>query len=162
MVKLSSIFSREKSLFYFCMWDESDRLGYERFAGHRIEQNLFLKEEPVGKTSVWYAESEMDGFRLRLMERLKMGPDVFEDMVKTLDEQWGKLVPYIHNEKKLGHIDEFETYYQALVEWWSAMTVLFHVPDLSEVDPALQARALDRRMTSQKYTEKMNEVLVEF
>lgn len=162
MVRLSSIFSREKSLFYFCMWDESDRLGYERFAGHRIEQNLFLKEEPVGKTSVWYAEPEMEVFRLKLIERMKAKPETLEEMIKVLDEQWAKLLPYLHNEKRLLDIDEFEVYYQALVEWWSAMTVLFHMPDLSGVDSSLQARALDCRTMSEKYTEKMNEVMVEF
>lgn len=162
MVKLSTIFSREKALFYFCMWDESDRLGYERFAGHRVRHNLFLKEEPVGKTSVWYANQEMEAFYGSLVNKLATEPTTLDTMERKLDEEWMHIGPYLQNEKRMEHIDDFQTYYQHLVEWWSAMTVLFHLPERPEVEASLQLRAMQRRTTSEKYTEKMSGVMTEF
>ncbi len=57
---------------------------------------------------------------------------------------------------------EFENYYKHLVEWWSAMNTAFGIPDMEEVPEETRKMFLYYRIESEKYTEKMNKVLIKF
>ncbi|MFT7616009.1 MAG: phosphohistidine swiveling domain-containing protein, partial [Candidatus Woesearchaeota archaeon] len=52
---LVSIFSREKTLFYFTMWDDSDRIGFGDFLNKNIVHNLFHIKPESSRSHVYYS-----------------------------------------------------------------------------------------------------------
>ena len=160
---LSKIFSREKTLFYFSMWDQSDRLGWRRFLGHDVENNLFIIPPKGRKGSVWYSSRELALIEECLRKGLLRDSGLVESLRRTLDTQWEYLYPYLSDVMAPETIDEFEAYYDHLVTWWSAMNTAFGVPDMGEeIDLDIRELFLDYRASSEKYTEKMNSILLAF
>jgi phosphohistidine swiveling domain-containing protein len=161
MITLSNIYSREKTLFYFTMWNDSDRLGYERFLGYKVNNNLFIIP-PVGeKGSVWYPSEELVEID-ELLNKKFLDPSFESEIVKTLDTEWGKLTPYLKENKSIENAEELLSYYKALIEWWSAMNTVFTVPDKENAPIDFKATILEYRVESEKYTEKMNKVFVNY
>jgi len=159
---LSKIYSREKTLFYFSMWNDSDRRGWKNFLGHNVRQNLFIVPPPGEKGSVWYSSAELAIINTLLKEKLKSDPTLVRRFVKTLDANWKVISPYLLDKKKIRTVKDFNNYYEHLVDWWSAMNTAFTIPDMAEVSPALRKKFLRYREESEKYTEKMNKVMVAF
>lgn len=161
MITLSNIFSREKTLFYFTMWNDSDRLGFEHFLGHKVKNNLFIVP-PLGlKGTVWYSHEELSEIERLLQSRL-LDKDFESDIVSTLDSNWIKLKSYLVGEEKVGTADELINYYKILITWWSAMTTVFNVPDIDSAPDAFRQKIVSYRTESEKYTEQMNKIFVEF
>ncbi len=161
MTKLSNIFSREKTLFYFSMWNDSDRLGYERFLGYQVKHNLFIIPKSGEKGSVWYPQEELDEIN-RLLEAKLVDPSFESAIVTTLDSNWLLMKPYIVEEKKVKNADELQSYYKILVEWWSAMNTVFSIPDMDTAPAGFKHKILTYRTEYEKYTERMNYIFVEF
>src|SRR3989344_9131117 len=161
-VDLSKIYSREKTLFYFSMWNDSDRRGWKNFLGYDVKNNLFIVPAQGSKGSVWYSSKELADIDHRLKKQLKENPKLIDSFTKTLDSNWKKLIPYITDKKRLQSAKEFKEYYENLVDWWSAMNTAFTLPDIKELDQKIREHFLEYRAESEKYTEKMNKVLVSF
>ncbi len=159
---LSKVFSREKTLFYFSMWNDSDRRGWKNFLGHDVEHNIFLIPPPGRKGSVWYSQKELAAIDILLKQKIKDDPEIISRLTGVLDKNWKVLLPYLSDEKKLKSIEEFKKYYDHLVEWWSAMNTAFSIPDMDDMEENIRKIFLSYRVESEKYTEKMNKVLVAF
>jgi phosphohistidine swiveling domain-containing protein len=161
MITLSNIFSREKTLFYFTMWNDSDRLGYERFLGYEVKNNLFIVPHAGQKGSVWYSQNELDKIGELLQSKL-LDQNFESEIIATLDTNWDKLKPYLVEGQKITSADELLSYYEALVIWWSAMNTVFGVPDMESAPEDFKQKILSYRTESEKYTERMNKVFIEF
>ncbi len=161
MITLSNIFSREKTLFYFTMWNDSDRLGYKRFLNHEVKNNLFIVSPEGQKGSVWYSQIELQEIESLLKVKVTE-PSFQSEIIKTLDESWIQLSPYLKQEKKITNADELAQYYSLLVEWWSAMNTVFGVPDSENAPADFKKETLDRRIEAEKYSEEANKLYVEF
>ncbi len=161
MITLSNIYSREKTLFYFKMWNDSDRLGYEHFLGYVVRNNLFIIP-PIGqKGSVWYSKDDL--IKIDASLNTKISESQFEsEIVQTLDSNWIKLVPYLTQGRKIKNANELLDYYTTLVRWWSAMNTVFCVPDKDSAPADFKKKILTCRSESERYTEQMNRVFVEF
>ncbi len=161
MITLSNIFSREKTLFYFTMWNDSDRMGFLNFLGHKVKHNLFIIP-PVGqKGSVWYSHEELGEIDTEL--RAKLLDPVFESKIlETLDGNWPKLKEIFDNDEKVQTGDDLMDYYQTLIIWWSAMTTIFNVSDMDDAPADFRQKMIMYRSESEKYTERMNHVFVDF
>ncbi len=159
---LSKIFSREKTLFYFSMWNDSDRRGWGNFLGHDVKHNLFIIPPSGRKGSVWYSQKELADVDVLLRDKIKNDPNLITRLTETLDTNWKVLLLYLSDNKKLKSVEEFKKYYDHLVDWWSAMTTAFTVPDMEDVDEDVRNTFLAYRIEAEKYTEKMNKVLVAF
>lgn len=161
MITLSNIFSREKTLFYFAMWDDSDRLGYQQFLDYEVKNNLFIIPQTGRKGSVWYSQAELDKidhiFQSKLLDK-----DFESEIMITLDKNWDKIKPYLVEEKNINSVDELSDYYRALVVWWSAMNTVLGVPDNNFAPADFKQKILSYRIESEKYTERMNKVFIEF
>lgn len=160
MITLERIFAREKTLFYFSMWDDSDRLGYSRFLNYQVKNNAFIILPSGRKGSVWYDPNELKEIDRLLRQRIISDTTLVPNLKKTLEKYWVILLPYLKQEREIKDGKEFEEYYKNLVEWWSAMNTAFNVPDMEEVSQDIKNYFLERRAESERYTEQMNKVLV--
>ncbi|TSC78402.1 MAG: pyruvate, water dikinase [Parcubacteria group bacterium Gr01-1014_29] len=159
---LSKIYSREKTLFYFSMWNDSDRMGWKSFLGHDVNCNLFIVPPPGQKGSVWYVQEEFSTIDKKLKEKLKTDPAIVARLVATLEANWEKIEPYLTDKKNIQSSEEFDSYYKSLVVWWSAMNTAFGIPDMEDVGAATRETFLSWRVQSERYTEKMNKLMVSF
>ncbi len=160
MIKLSKIFSRERPLIHFSMWDESDRLGFHRFFSYKMKNNLFLKEGQ--KTSVWYDLNELDKINGKIKQKLVADKNFINKLNVVLKKYWKDIFPYVSEKKKLKTTIEAKKYYGALVKWWSAMTIIFSIPDLNNVPEILRKKALKIRIEYEKYSASTEKPLEDF
>jgi phosphoenolpyruvate synthase/pyruvate phosphate dikinase len=162
LITLSKVYSREKPLFYFSMWNDSDRKGWEEFLDYRVQNNLFVVLPPGSKGSVWYPKTEIENISQLLKTRIKDNSDFIGRITQVLDSNWKVIFPYLSDQKKLKTVSEFRKYYDHLVAWWSAMNTVFSVPDMEDVSKEVRNTFLIYRADSEKYTEKMNKILLDF
>lgn len=161
-IVLSKVFSREKTLFYFSMWNDSDRMGWKDFLNYDVKNNLFIVPPPGRKGSVWYSQNELNEIDTLLKKKMKSDKNLITKFRETLDTNWEIIFPYLSDKKRVSSVEEFEIYYRHLVRWWSAMNTAFGIPDMEEVPEEIRTTFLSYRTESEKYTEKMNKVLVAF
>lgn len=161
MTTLTNIYSREKTLFYFTMWNDSDRKGYSDYLGYTVKNNLFIIKPAGQKGSVWYDPNELIEIEQKT-KALVTDQSFIASLKKRLDEEWVILFPYINKEKVISSGEELEDYYTHLVSWWSAMNTAFGIPDMAEADETTKQLFLSYRTESEKYTEQMNKVFIQF
>lgn len=137
------------------MWNESDRIGFKKFAGHDIENSLFLRQEGTNLGSVWYSIEELDTVNKKIAERINENPNLFIEILGVLDKHWNHIEPLIAGRRKLKTIEELSTYYSHLVEWWSAMTVVFNIAENEKVDQDIKSQAFMRRVLTEKFSDTM-------
>lgn len=160
---LSCIYSRERSLLYFVMRNDSDRLGYKDFLHHDVQHNLFMIPPRGSKGSVWYSSDELDSIHHTLTDKLLNDYDSFvEGIFAKLNEKRSGLLPYLSGEKVIATSSDFAEYYNTLISRWSAMNTVFTVPDMPEVDEALKEKILTCRAEAEKFSGKMNSLMVEY
>ena len=160
---LSKFFSREKPLFYICMWNDSDRKGWLDFLGHKVKNNLFYFPGYNQRTSIWYEKTEMEEIENIVLNKIQdKESGVVSIVIKRLDSFWLKLSSYLKDEKKIENLDEFLQYYDYLVTWWSGMVVGYIVPNLEQIDVKIRNKFLEYRTQSEKATEKMSKLMTEF
>ena len=157
---LSKVFSREKPLVYFCMWDESDRLGFREFLEYDVRHNVFIVPPKGKKGTVWYSQAELDEIMDCIRAELTPGSETLARLLTRLDAEWDIIRPYLDDEKAIDSVDSFQTYYEHLLLWWSAMTTATEVPNLPDTHPEVQETVLIYRAISEKYPEKMSKLLV--
>lgn len=162
MKTLSNIYSREKTLFYFTMWNDSDRKGYKEYINHNVVNNLFIVKPQGEKGSVWYDMDELNLINLKIKEKIKNDSLFINNLRDRLDTEWKILFPYLSKQKVIESGDELEKYYISLVSWWSAMNTAFSIPDMDDVDVEIKKIFLSYRTESEKYTEQMNKVFINF
>ena len=92
---LINVFSREKSLIYFCLWDASDRKGTE-IAGNKIKNNLFIVPPAGQQGSVWYEAEELRTLKEKLLEKLRDHQDnqIWIKIKRLTEKSWEYIKPY--------------------------------------------------------------------
>lgn len=161
MTTLTNIYSREKTLFYFTMWNDSDRKGYSDYLGYTVKNNLFIVKPAGQKGSVWYDPNELAEIEQKT-KTMVSDQSFIASLKSRLDEEWTILFPYLNKEKVISSGEELEYYYTHLVNWWSAMNTAFGIPDMMEADETTKQLFLSYRTESEKYTEQMNKVFIQF
>ena len=160
---LSRIYSREKSLLYFTMRNDSDRIWYKDFLNYDILNNLFIIPPRWEKWSVRYSYNEFDTIEKKLKSQLDKNYDQFVDSIfSRLDDNRQILLPYLNGNKTITDSNDFQFYYITLVHWRSAMNTVFTVPDMDNVNEKLKEKILVFRSESEKYTEKMNILMIDY
>ncbi|MCA9351839.1 hypothetical protein KC866_00400 [Patescibacteria group bacterium] len=158
---LSKIFAREKTLFYFSMWNDSDRLGWEDFLGYTIQNNLFIIKPKGKKSSVWYSLDEL-AYMEQQAEMALAEPDFMTKIQRRFEYEWPFLVAYLNGNQKIETCDDLLDYYQHLTTWWSAMVPIFELPNKENINDDVRKLIIQYRQQSEKYTERMNELFIEF
>lgn len=88
--------------------------------------------------------------------------DFQSQTIKVLNKNWKQLLPYLETNKVIQTPDELLSYYEILVNWWSAMTTVVTVPDKENSPSDFKEKILMYRGESEKYTEKMNKVFTNY
>ena len=157
---LSSIYTRDKSLMYFQMWDQSDRKGYEKYLGHNVRCNLLLKPSAGRKTTIYYDKKELGEIDSILKVKVEE-PEFLKGMCDDLDKAWGFLEPYANAKTRIATVEEFYKYYNALVNFWAALNTPYTLPKLN-VDKKHKDVILRYRKQTERYTAMMGNLLHEF
>ncbi len=162
MFALHKQFSREKSLVYFCMWDRTDRQGYADFAGHVVQHNLFYLPAKEHKVSVYYNHDELQKLFVQIEERFRTETNIWHEIRQRLESEWQILHAYYRSEKILKTTEDFLRYFTSLTTWWSAMTVVFFIPDIKGINEEIRSKALAYREQGEKFTEISHKIIVDY
>lgn len=162
MITLSKLFSRERSLFYFYLWNKSDRLGFKKWTNYTIKNSLFLKHGKGDKVTVYYSNEELKKILQAIVIKLKSDKTAFKKYQKALAKEWRVIKPYVGGKKIIKNVEEFKLYYNSLVAWWSVMTVVWYIPDLKKVSEKIKQEALRERSATEKYSSEYNRIFEKF
>jgi|GEM_PF-5153899 phosphoenolpyruvate synthase/pyruvate phosphate dikinase len=158
---LSKIFSRERPFFYAFMWNDSDRLGYRLFLKYQVKNNLFLYDKENRKITVWYNLNELSKIQRKLEKQLSDHNTPFKKrLFKILESNWPIVLKYLEN--GIDSPSQFNNYYKHLVKWWSAMNLVFLAPNIKKIDNKTKKEFLSYRVLAERYTSKMNQVVMDF
>lgn len=158
---LKNIYSREKSLFYFCMWNDSDRMGYKNFLDYKVKHNLFLLPFRQERGSVWYAQDELDLIDKALNKQVTK-KSFQKKILDTLEINWNHIFPVLSGEKHIKNSSDLAKYYKHLITWWSAMNTVLYVPENKNADLVFKQKILAIREKGEKFTERMDKIFLEF
>lgn len=162
MPKLSKSFSREHSLFYIRIWNDSDRLGLSQWLGVSVLTSLFLREGETNKISVWYDHEEFGQIEDKIESTILENKSIIQEMAAVLKEQWGKMRSFLEGDKKITTMTDFEFFYTETVQWWSVMAIFFIIPTLDNVLQNIKNETLAFRLQVEKYSDKIDQILVSY
>ncbi|EKE15804.1 MAG: hypothetical protein ACD_11C00103G0006 [uncultured bacterium] len=154
--KLSKIFSREKGIWYAYLWDESDRMGFKKYLGYEVENNLFIRKD--GKLFIWYSDNETEIIHQKIKDKFLHDKNFVNKIFEDLNCEWKYISPHIERGVQIKNIEELREYYNHLVKWWSAMNILFRL-GLTE---DLVESVLEYRKKAEKFSDAMIDVWDEF
>ena len=157
---LSKLFTRQRTLFHFMMWDESDRLGFSKFLGHDLRNNLFLYKD--GKTSVWHDLDEIAEINDKIKAKLAKDRKFVGLLARILNKNWRNIFPFASGKKQLKTVKELKDYYDSLVNWWSAMTIIYNMTEIKGLNKKLAEHAYNIRAKYEKYSTDVDKPLLEF
>lgn len=95
MTTLSKQYSREKTLIHFCMWEESERLGAQLYAGQETFQLVFIKPSSEAKIGIWNTEESGRERLALLVQQFTKDPALWSHIKFVLDTEWKYLLPYL-------------------------------------------------------------------
>ncbi len=150
---LTKLFTREHSLFYFCLWHESDLKGIKKWIGLDLKNNLFVCEGKKRKCTVWY-DLTYGGHKFgilwhKIRENVEKNPLFFEEVKKDFYKYWFKVLPYFKQSKEIKNIEELKKYYCLLVKLWMPMAVIINIPEIGGMPQNFKNEAVKIREETQ-------------
>ncbi len=161
MIKLSKVFNREHTLFYAYMWNRSDRLGFKKWLNHNLKNSLFLKEKGSNKVSVWYQNKEFNQIRDKIARKFKQEL-LLNKLAKELQKEERSISLFLSGKIKIKNINQLKEYYRNITRWWSAMVILFEIPDLKNISENIRQESLNLRILSEKYSDQQDNIFIDF
>lgn len=163
MKELTRIFSRQKNLLYYSMWDDSDRKQIGLF-GSEIKNNLF-QIPSEGKGSVWYVKDELESLKSLTLTSLSSSANnsVWDKLKLLMTSSWNFISPYVTSKKEISSVGEFKDYYSHLVDFWVCLSsIVYEVLDEPDLDNDIRKSFSEFREETEKYTEDMSKVMSDF
>jgi phosphohistidine swiveling domain-containing protein len=160
ITKLQKTFTRQHSLFYAYVWNDSDMEGLEKFLGIKMVHTLFIGEGKTGRLSVWYDKKLLDNFMDLLKKKVNSDKRYIEKVKNEFYLYWPKLKNYIRNGTE--NLDELEDFYNTFVKWWSPMAVIFNIPDLNDIDENDKKEAIRIREETERYSDDGDNIFLDF
>ncbi|EKE19774.1 MAG: Pyruvate, water dikinase [uncultured bacterium] len=161
MEKLQKQFTRERSLLYMCIWDNSERLGYSKWLGYEIKNSLFLKSGRENKVSIWFGENDIKRMNTAIVNKID-NYDILKLFKKETEKDWKFLKSFVFEEKEIDSILTLRKYYRKVVSWWGVMTLVFFVPDLEGIPSEIKNEAFLMRSQTEKYSAKFNSIFEDY
>jgi len=160
-ITLSPIYTRDMSLLYFYLWNESDRIGYKKYLDYDVKHNLFMMPAKERKTTVYYNEKELEEIDKLLIEKSK-NKQFQKQLLDDIEKNWKLLEPYAHG-KQIENITEFKTYYTTLVNFWAALNTPYTIAKLDlDVNQQFKNDLLAFREKTEKHTATLSDLLHTF
>lgn len=161
MIELSKQFTRERSLFYMYAWEDLERSGYKKWLGYEIKNILFVREGTENKVTIWFDPKELDLISKIIISKID-SLKFLDSFKEFIEKEWDFLRPFVHDEKTITDVATLRKYYKSIVNWWTAMTIVFAIPDIEGVKSDVKAEALRMRIETEKYSSKYNRIFEEF
>jgi phosphoenolpyruvate synthase/pyruvate phosphate dikinase len=161
---LTNIFSREKSLYYFDLWNQCDRKGAEMFFGLRYEPILFIISPKGKKGSVWYWGANMDKVNAAALQKLngEEGKQLFQKMMSEIEIAWKNLEPYAKG-KSIENLNELKNYQRELLRYWQTMnSALWAIIDDSRLPEIVRSYFIGVRERTERYSERWSLLPTEY
>jgi len=161
-VTLSKYMSREHTLFYAHVWNESNRDCFDQYVSLTDIKSMLFVLSPQGVLEVYYDLKELDESFYKIEESIKKQPEILDKVISDFYDYWGELTPYVIEGRKIETSEELKKYYKNWVNWWAAMAYIFILPDMEKVPESLREKALKVREETQEYSNAIDKVYVEF
>ncbi|PIN74540.1 hypothetical protein COV18_06580 [Candidatus Woesearchaeota archaeon CG10_big_fil_rev_8_21_14_0_10_37_12] len=162
MITLTKTFSREQSLFYARVWNDSEvNRGFGKWMP-KIQNLLFLRAKNENKISVWYDTNELKSFDISAQKQIEKNPQHFDKLKEKFYKHWEAMWPYVSGKKKLSNINELEWFYNEFVDWWTPMAIFFTLPGNKHVPQEVRDLAMEIRKESEKYSDKGDYIYLDF
>ncbi len=162
-VILSKIFSRERPLFYYQLWHDSDADGIRDYLGEQLRYDFFMAPPRGTPGGVWYSSAEFDRLADLGAAKINSSKEFALSLVEQCERGWEPLKPYLEEGKRFEDAAEMHAYYKNLLTFWTPMnSPFFSLPDRDGIDPDFKDGILRIRHGKQEYTERMHEVFTEF
>lgn len=162
MIHLSKQYSREKTLMHFCMWEESERLGAQLYAGQEVSHLVFIKPSAEAKVGIWNTEENGRERLALLIQKFTEDPSLWSHLQSILDVEWDFLLPYLDRLRPIQTADDLQDYLTRLTRWWTAMSMTYFVPDVPGLPARVCEEALSYRARTETYAEICDDIVVDF
>jgi len=159
-IKLSKYLSREHSLFYCYVWQQSNQVDPD-FQPKNIKNLLFLKKPGKGKTIVYYDLEELDeDFLEAILDNVKKDSGFMDKIIENYYRFLDKLIPYF--DREILSLEELKEYYQTWIKWWGSLAVVFVTPNIEGMPEDVVKKALRVRSETEKYSDSGDRVFVKY
>jgi phosphohistidine swiveling domain-containing protein len=159
---LEKMFSRQKSLMYMMMWDDSSRIGYQEFVHYDYQNCLFVYDPKTKKAAAWFDPGENQLIEKLLSEQIAHDKDFVQKIIAQLDLHWQKIFPYLCAKQTIMTVEELLIYHQSLTLWWAAMNTVYPLINNPSIDQTSGKIFLSFREQTERYTGKMDTIVMEF
>jgi len=122
MIKLTKKLTREHSLFYCHVWQQSNQ--HDPDQPHIMKNILFLKKSQTNKIAVYYDFNELDRYYEIILQKLSQDLSYINKIKETFYDYFNKLLPYI-KEKEIKNMAELKEFYNNWIKWWTQMALIF-------------------------------------
>lgn len=163
-IKLIKTYSRERSLFCFCMWREMFAKANSDFLSYKIKHDLFIIPQNA-KGEVWHSQKDVENIGKLFKKIVRNKKEFYKLSVKVfsrINTYWPKLYGYLCGKKKIKNIAEFLGYYHNLVMWWSAVEIVYTMPNTKGIDKKEKDKFLVFRAKFEKYSEEFYNPMMNF
>lgn len=159
-IKLSKTHTREHSLAYGFVWNESDFRLIEELWGHNIKNFLVLLTK-TKKLEGWYDLNELDDIYTWVTNQTNKNKHFFNLVKKRFFQYLNPMLPYLEQIKTIENMNELRTYYNNWVHWWSPMDSFLLIPDFN-APKRIREEALKIRKKTEHYTAYLDKPFLDF
>jgi hypothetical protein len=153
---LSKLYERERPLIYFYLWNESDRLGCEKFTQQTIEHNLFITQPKERTGSVWYSLQELEELEKEAEAKVNGDGALVAAMVAHAQKEWQVLLPYMKGAARINDGTDYLRLFHSMTSFWYTLnTVYFRLPERPTIDLNFKAAIYGLREETQEYSDSM-------
>lgn len=161
LITLSKTHTREHSLLYGFIWQESDYKHITELWGHNIKNFLILFNPQTHKLEGWYDLAEFDDIYSWVVKQCNNHSDYFTLVKKRFYQHLNPMLPYLENKKEIRNLYELKKYYYYWLHWWSPMDSMILIPEF-KVPSKIKKEALSIRQTTEHETDSLDQPVINF
>ena len=156
---ITKLYTRQHSIFYCYVWNNSDQEGMRHWLDIEIKNNLFIGEGRSGRVSVWYDLTQFNIYKI-IAQKINNDPEYFRRVEKKFYNYWHKLTPYL-GKQKIKSIEELESFFNLFIKWWSPMAVIISISGIENIPEPVKHSALRMRQETQEYSDEGDKIYLE-
>lgn len=157
-ITLTKFMSRERSLFYFCVWSKSN---FEDSRFSNTYDNIVFLNKGKGKTVIYFDFDEIKNDLEDILKRLSKNGFI-DEIIKDYMHYWEILFEYVQKKKVIRNLKDLRFFYENWLNWWHSMATLFLLADIEKVPLEIREKSLEIRKKHERYSEEGNKLFIDF
>ncbi|MCF7815544.1 MAG: hypothetical protein K9M10_02150 [Candidatus Pacebacteria bacterium] len=154
--------SREHSMFYAHVWNESNRDCFDEYIHDTNIKNMLFVRNERGVLDVYYDLDELKTIFDRIVKGIIDNPSILDTVIEDFYTHWKELLPYLNGEKHISSSGDLKSFYTHYMRWWGPMAYIFVIPDREGMPEDLRVKALKVRKETQEYSDEGDRVYLEY